>query len=217
LSNHPCTGRLRRKSAFQPLPGHVWIQFAFLPGGRPTTTQIWNRLNYSSRTLGDLLTLNSCQNEQDSMTLFLAEFRPPGQQRHYKCLAQDERGCRVTAREPLARDDPAKDEIRDDGEQQHHRHRFNRIKPSSTLTGRSCPCRTRSTPWATSRSGLRRRPRSCFGSHSAVQKKVFSSLFITYLALQTQVVRQLPPRSLQRTSTRTDPTRLQADSCSKFG
>jgi hypothetical protein len=32
LPNHPCTGRLRRKSASQLLPGHVWIQLPCPPG-----------------------------------------------------------------------------------------------------------------------------------------------------------------------------------------
>ena len=161
---------------------------AFLPGGRPTTTQIWNRLNYSSRTLGDLLTLNSCQNEQDSMTLFLTEFRPPGQQRHYKCLAQDERGCRVTAREPPARDvldDPAKDEVRDDGEQQHHRHRLNRIKPVEHL---ELVNRVHAEP--DQRHG-RRRDQAFAGGRApvsdpiALSRKRFPPHYIIYLAPQT--------------------------------
>ena len=33
LSNHPCSGRLRRKRAFQPLPGHVWIQLPSCAAG----------------------------------------------------------------------------------------------------------------------------------------------------------------------------------------
>jgi hypothetical protein len=104
--NSPATGSCRTTPAASSStetassnPGPATSGSSCLPARRETgKRQVWNRLNHSPRTLENLLTLSSCQNEQDSVTFFWQNFECLGSNGTTTASRRTGWACRVTAR-----------------------------------------------------------------------------------------------------------------------